>query len=126
MVSLFEDGKNIRTNGTTIFFDCNKSLERRGLTPRKGLFLKSYSQYVNHYQQVVTLLADRKQDKQFQVFLIELKNQSTGKGIQDYMIMPVQRIPRYAMLLGVCCFPIQICYTFFFSKEDKQHWNFDH
>ena len=63
--------------------------------------MKSYSTYVNHYQNVVQLLAKRKTDKGLQNMLEGLKPQSAGKGIKDYLIMPIQRIPRYQMLLHV-------------------------
>ena len=65
-----------------------------------AFYLKSYTQYVNHYQNVVQMLAKKKGDKQLQNFLDGLKPQQQGKGIKDYMIMPVQRIPRYEMLLS--------------------------
>ena len=47
------------------------------------------------------LLAKKKTDKALQAMLNGLKPQATGKGIKDYMIMPIQRIPRYQMLLQV-------------------------
>merc|ERR1712137_545842 len=64
-----------------------------------AFYLKSYSTYVNHYQNVVQLLAKRKTDKNLQNMLESLKPQAAGKGIKDYLIMPIQRIPRYQMLL---------------------------
>lgn len=47
------------------------------------------------------LLAKKKTDKALQAMLNGLKPQAAGKGIKDYMIMPIQRIPRYQMLLQV-------------------------
>lgn len=63
--------------------------------------MKTYSQYVNHYQMVVQLLAKRKSDSELQNILESFKPDPRGKGIKDYMIMPIQRIPRYQMLLAV-------------------------
>ena len=57
---------------------------------------------MNHYQNAVQLLAKKKTDKTLQNMLFRLKPQPAGKGIKDYMIMPIQRIPRYQMLLHVC------------------------
>ena len=68
----------------------------------QALYLKFYSQYVTHYQTVVQLLAKKKADKNLQTLLEKLKPESRGKGLKDYMIMPIQRIPRYQMLLTVC------------------------
>ena len=68
----------------------------------KGYYLKSYSQYVNHYQTVVQLLAGQKNNSELQVLLEGLKASKTGKGIKDFLIMPIQRIPRYQMLIKVC------------------------
>ena len=68
----------------------------------QGSYLKAYSQYVNHYQTVVQLLASKKGDTELQNLLESLKPSRTGKGIKDYLIMPVQRIPRYQMLVQVC------------------------
>lgn len=56
---------------------------------------------MNHYQNVVQLLAKRRSDKNLQTMLESLKPQTAGKGIKDYLIMPIQRIPRYQMLLQV-------------------------
>ena len=54
---------------------------------------------MNHYQQIVQILAKRKNEKQLKTIIDNLKETPTSKGFKDYMIMPVQRIPRYAMLL---------------------------
>src|SRR3990167_5825336 len=63
------------------------------------MYLKTYYQYVNHYQYVVQWLAKRKGDKVLQKILDGLKPEATGKGIKDFMIMPIQRIPRYKLFL---------------------------
>eukprot|EP01095_Lingulamoeba_sp_RSL-Kostka_P007919 TRINITY_DN2582_c0_g1_i1.p1 TRINITY_DN2582_c0_g1~~TRINITY_DN2582_c0_g1_i1.p1 ORF type:complete len:501 (+),score=122.08 TRINITY_DN2582_c0_g1_i1:60-1505(+) len=64
-------------------------------------YLKSYKQYVNHYQKVVPVLAKRKNDPKLQEVLNNMNNVATrGKGMKDFLIMPVQRIPRYNMLLS--------------------------
>ena len=66
----------------------------------QAFYLKSYSTYVNHYQTAVQLMAKKKDDRALQSMLNHLRPSAGGKGIKDYMIMPVQRIPRYQMLLA--------------------------
>ena len=72
------------------------------------MYFKSYSQYVSHYQVIVQILAQRKQDTELQQIFESLKPQALGKGLKDYMIMPVQRIPRYALLLHVRSPPVAL------------------
>jgi len=63
-------------------------------------YLKTYAQYVTHYQPIVRLLKERKDDPQLVSYLRKLSSADCkGKGLRDFMIMPVQRIPRYSMLL---------------------------
>ena len=81
-----------------IFFGTNSS--------NQGLYLKTYFQYVNHYQIVVQWLANRKNDKLLQKTLEGLKPDPFAKGIKDYMIMPIQKIPRYRLFLSVHYFPL--------------------
>ena len=67
------------------------------------------------------MLAKKKADKQLQTFLDGLKPQQQGKGIKDYMIMPVQRIPRYEMLLIVSLF--SQLFRFLFGKWGLVNYN---
>jgi len=68
---------------------------------RMAAYLKSYTQYVSPYQTAVRLLAVRKDDEELQLLLESLKApQCNGKGLKDLLIMPVQRIPRYNMILS--------------------------
>eukprot|EP01104_Vermistella_antarctica_P011680 TRINITY_DN3293_c0_g1_i1.p1 TRINITY_DN3293_c0_g1~~TRINITY_DN3293_c0_g1_i1.p1 ORF type:complete len:1188 (+),score=330.11 TRINITY_DN3293_c0_g1_i1:280-3843(+) len=64
-------------------------------------YLKVYSTYVNNYNKAMGTFRQCRQDKDFVALLQDCIN-STGKksaGLQDYLIMPVQRVPRYVLLL---------------------------
>eukprot|EP00479_Gromia_sphaerica_P000695 TRINITY_DN10852_c0_g1_i1.p1 TRINITY_DN10852_c0_g1~~TRINITY_DN10852_c0_g1_i1.p1 ORF type:complete len:170 (+),score=25.72 TRINITY_DN10852_c0_g1_i1:427-936(+) len=56
--------------------------------------LKIYMSYVNGYDMCLKTLTDLKKSSEFQKFLTESKTDLT-----QYLITPVQRIPRYALLL---------------------------
>jgi hypothetical protein len=58
-----------------------------------------YSAYVNNYDHSMAVLARVKQQDKFRAFCDE--NQATAKGLDlsSFLIMPVQRIPRYELLL---------------------------
>ena len=65
-------------------------------------FLKIYVPYINNYQHAVSTLATlQRTNAAFSSLLAEC-DQSTGSGLNlmSFLIMPVQRIPRYVMLLG--------------------------
>eukprot|EP01094_Clydonella_sp_ATCC50884_P016755 TRINITY_DN2808_c0_g1_i1.p1 TRINITY_DN2808_c0_g1~~TRINITY_DN2808_c0_g1_i1.p1 ORF type:complete len:447 (-),score=119.72 TRINITY_DN2808_c0_g1_i1:258-1520(-) len=64
-------------------------------------YLKTYKNYVGHYQKLVPLLAARKNDAAFVGILEGLKTKECkGHGLKDFLIMPIQRIPRYNMLIA--------------------------
>ncbi|PRP81385.1 hypothetical protein PROFUN_11072, partial [Planoprotostelium fungivorum] len=63
-----------------------------------------YSQYVaNHHRANATLLSLELKDKKFCAFEEDAMQNPQCKGhrLSDFLIMPVQRIPRYEMLLSV-------------------------
>jgi hypothetical protein len=68
-------------------------------------FFKMYNVYVNNYDEaakVLDTLLHAKQYKSFQAFHEQKRNdpKSHGHDLQSYLIMPVQRIPRYKLLLS--------------------------
>jgi len=63
-------------------------------------FKIQYSTYVNDYNEAVTVLAKaRKQNPDFDEYLEVSAREAGCQGIASIMIMPVQRLPRYVMLL---------------------------
>lgn len=68
---------------------------------KKADFLKMYTQYVNRYEHAIKELHKLRGNKKFQRFLKEV-NKSTktnGQDLSGFLILPVQRIPRYELLL---------------------------
>ena len=62
--------------------------------------MKTYFSYMNHYQTLIPLLRETKGTR-FAELLESMKQPACkGKGLRDFLIMPAQRIPRYAMLLS--------------------------
>jgi hypothetical protein len=65
-------------------------------------FLKIYTQYCSNYNEAMRILSECKKQSKFKKFLDELKKKCHDiehRGIEDYLIRPVQRIPRYYLLL---------------------------
>lgn len=66
-------------------------------------FLKSYSMYINNFEAACRLIEKLSEKKpRFKEFLRSAKDdpRTGSKGIIDFLIMPVQRIPRYNLLLA--------------------------
>eukprot|EP00026_Physarum_polycephalum_P002195 Phypoly_transcript_02200.p1 GENE.Phypoly_transcript_02200~~Phypoly_transcript_02200.p1 ORF type:complete len:905 (+),score=146.21 Phypoly_transcript_02200:115-2829(+) len=61
-------------------------------------FLKCYNQYVNHYNRSLDTLAECAKITAFMDFL-KVKGLKCGHHLRDLLIVPVQRIPRYVILL---------------------------
>lgn len=64
-------------------------------------FLKSYTAYIGHYQKALIALGTYANNPKLTTFLSSLQYcpETNNKGIRDFLIMPVQRIPRYILLL---------------------------
>jgi RhoGEF domain/PH domain len=64
-------------------------------------YLKIYTLYVNNYDHACDVLARFKKNKKFQAFLEEKRNdpECGGLDLMSFLIMPIQRIPRYRLLL---------------------------
>lgn len=65
-------------------------------------FLKIYTRYCSHYSEAMRVLNECKKYSKFKKFLDEVKKKSHDlehRGLEDFLIRPVQRIPRYYMLL---------------------------
>jgi hypothetical protein len=72
---------------------------------KMGDFLRVYASYISNYSKASQTLKECKQNKKFVEFLQavsknnEKKSQSVGFELNNLLITPVQRIPRYIMLL---------------------------
>lgn len=67
-------------------------------------FLRSYSAYVNNYTLAIKVMSQCEEQPQFQEMMESLKNTLADDGMKlqslySYLIMPIQRIPRYLLLL---------------------------
>jgi hypothetical protein len=63
--------------------------------------LKAYTSYVNNYRRAIkTLYELRKTNEDFNIFVKE-KEKGTH-ALTTYLIMPIQRVPRYELLVNVC------------------------
>lgn len=65
-------------------------------------YLKFYTQYVGNYNTALATLAEcKKKDEGVEAFFKDCSDnpETAGKYFGDYQIMPVQRIPRYEMLI---------------------------
>jgi len=64
-------------------------------------YLKCYTTYVNNYNNAVQILTDLENSSEaFTAYLKTLTTSSIpGKGLYTYLIMPIQRVPRYILLL---------------------------
>eukprot|EP01104_Vermistella_antarctica_P021067 TRINITY_DN92_c0_g8_i1.p1 TRINITY_DN92_c0_g8~~TRINITY_DN92_c0_g8_i1.p1 ORF type:complete len:1299 (-),score=298.85 TRINITY_DN92_c0_g8_i1:294-4190(-) len=107
--SLYNDITVIIGYNSIILRDLNSRLKDWSVTQSKlgdvflkmASFLKAYTQYLNHYQRANTDALPRlRTDASLSRTIEYLKTDRCGnKGIKDFLIMPVQRIPRYRMLL---------------------------
>jgi hypothetical protein len=62
--------------------------------------LKVYTQYINNYNQAASRLEECKKNKLFAQFLLDCKSlPKVELELSSYLIMPIQRIPRYQLLL---------------------------
>ena len=65
-------------------------------------YLRMYTQYVNNLNVAMTTLDEcKRKSKQFVAFLDTKLKTTKGLDIGSFLIMPVQRIPRYVLLLKV-------------------------
>lgn len=67
-------------------------------------YFKMYTQYMSGYELALGTMDRLRKNKSFQAFLVSQQESGDGKGsscldIMSYLITPVQRIPRYELLL---------------------------
>lgn len=66
-----------------------------------GPVLRAYSAYVDNHDSASKLLRRLREEAQFQAFCasVEMDARSRGQQLESFLIMPVQRVPRYQLLL---------------------------
>lgn len=64
-------------------------------------FFKSYSRYCNNYDNALAVLKDLRKVDEFKAWIAAMDKASdrTKLGITSYLILPIQRVPRYRLLL---------------------------
>merc|ERR1712137_913474 len=64
-------------------------------------YLRCYTTYVNNYNNAIATLSELEENSDFEAKLKYLTdNGIKGKSIYTYLIMPIQRVPRYILLLN--------------------------
>jgi len=78
--------------------------------------LSKYTKFVNNYDVALETLRKQKQNSTFTAFAHEVESQKKGNRLtlSDTLIMPIQRVPRYVLLLTVSHLFLDI---FFFSSS---------
>ena len=66
---------------------------------RMSPILRLYSGYVRNYEVAQKTLDSMKENAPFAEFLAEREKHTNGLQLESFLIMPVQRLPRYQMLL---------------------------
>lgn len=90
---LYRDLKKIMHAGRLLTSDLPKLLH--SYTP----FFRLYQSFVTEYEKAMKFMAEMKVTRPFFTSFMELNEAVEGKKISDLMIQPVQRIPRYLLLL---------------------------
>jgi len=109
VTAIFGQIQTIIAINKNFFTELKKIRENWDMFTKVGsLFIKSvpmfkiYIQYVNNYNNAVNLLTEAKKRKAFRKFLGDALSTPivTLATLEDYLITPVQRIPRYSLLLN--------------------------
>jgi len=85
----------------TDIMECDSALTICQCLLKRADFLQFYSDYINNFETASKLLGNLlKENKKFTKFLSDKRAESTnGLDLASLLIMPVQRIPRYELLL---------------------------
>ncbi|MDP2438845.1 MAG: hypothetical protein Q8P67_24130 [archaeon] len=66
-------------------------------------YLRSYIQFVNNYNTALDVIRGWRSDDASQQILVRLDAATRGGSLEMYLITPIQRIPRYVLLLRDLC-----------------------
>lgn len=64
-------------------------------------FLREYADYINKYEDAASTLTMLRQIPAFEGLYLQLQHDPTSRGmdLMSYLIQPVQRVPRYILLI---------------------------
>mmetsp|Transcript_7987 Transcript_7987/g.33611 ORF Transcript_7987/g.33611 Transcript_7987/m.33611 type:complete len:674 (+) Transcript_7987:230-2251(+) len=84
-----------------ILVESNVPIQVGGVFVQMAVFLKSYTAYCNDYERALETLRRLNEKPAFDKFFKSIHNKEIIKdqNIKQFLILPVQRIPRYKMLL---------------------------
>lgn len=69
--------------------------------------MKIYTQYISNFSNSLECLRELDQEVTFREWRQGVEYELHGKRLPSYLIMPIQRIPRYLLLLAVIIIQIQ-------------------
>ena len=92
------------------------SVQRFGdLFLRMGPILRLYSGYIRNFDVAQRVLVEKRQNALFVEFLDECEKKA-GQPLDSFLIMPIQRLPRYQMLMnGLLKYLVSSFAVFFFD-----------
>lgn len=107
--AIFSETESILNYNKLLLAELETRVEKWSVSQRLGdtfllisNFLKIYTQYCSNYSEAMRILSECKKQTKFKKFLDELKKKCHDiehRGLEDYLIRPVQRVPRYYLLL---------------------------
>lgn len=99
-LSIFANLRAIAQLHTLLFADLQSEQDPIRVFFKYMDFFKIYSQYLNNYDVAVeTIKRLRATNPKFVAFLNDRHSQLHDMALESYLIMPVQRVPRYVLLL---------------------------
>lgn len=97
--NLFSNIGELARLHTELLQDLKKQPSMARVFIHYGDYMRMYTQYVNNYERMVATINSMRKNRKFQAFLEDLRERCNGASLMSYLIMPVQRIPRYVLFL---------------------------
>eukprot|EP01103_Thecamoeba_quadrilineata_P016782 TRINITY_DN5718_c0_g1_i2.p1 TRINITY_DN5718_c0_g1~~TRINITY_DN5718_c0_g1_i2.p1 ORF type:complete len:446 (-),score=73.67 TRINITY_DN5718_c0_g1_i2:173-1510(-) len=104
---VFSEVESLQLFHKQFFKKLNDRIKRNPLTPIGELFLElplyfpAYTNYINNYERAIQAFEEISKREKVALILkdAQAKEQCRGKNLPAFMIIPIQRVPRYVMLL---------------------------